>query len=78
LGPELVEGGCRWLLGQPAFEGLVEAFDLAAGLGVIGTGVLVGDAQADQLQLDGARAVAALGGEHGPVELSITVKSGST
>ena len=32
--------------GQPAFEGLAEAFDLALGLGVAGVSVLFGDAQA--------------------------------
>ena len=31
--------------GEPAFEGLVEAFDFALGLGVAGVAVLLGDAQ---------------------------------
>ena len=33
---------------QPAFEGLVEAFDFALGLGVFGVAVFLGDAQAGQ------------------------------
>jgi hypothetical protein len=32
-------------LGEPAFEGLVETFDLALGLGVSGVTVLLGDAE---------------------------------
>lgn len=38
-----VDGGV--LFGEIALEGLMEAFDLAAGLGVIGPGVLVGHAE---------------------------------
>jgi hypothetical protein len=44
LGLELGEGGGWRLFGQPFLEGLVEAFDLAASLGVVGAGVLVVDA----------------------------------
>jgi hypothetical protein len=33
------------LVGEPFFEGLVEAFDFAAGGGVVGGGVDLGDAQ---------------------------------
>jgi hypothetical protein len=32
-----------WLGGQPAFEGLLEAFDFAAGGGVVGAGVFLDD-----------------------------------
>src|SRR5204862_5732819 len=53
--------------GQVLLQALVEALDLATGLGVIGLRVLVGDAQADELQLDGAGAVAGLGREDGAV-----------
>src|SRR5262245_27598338 len=35
LGLSLFEGDCRRLLGEPSLEGLMESFDLAAGLGVI-------------------------------------------
>jgi hypothetical protein len=67
LGLELVERRGGWLFGEPPFEGLVEAFDLAAGLGVVGAGVLVVDPQPDELEFDGTGAVAALGGEDRPV-----------
>ena len=40
------------LAGQEALEGLVKAFDLAAGLGVVGGGVLGEDAEALQLGLE--------------------------
>src|SRR5688572_23888982 len=67
LGLELGEGPGATLFGQSLLEGLVEALDLAAGLGVVGPGVLVVDAESEQLELDGAGAVAALGGEDGAV-----------
>ena len=54
LGLQGGDGGGSALVGQPLLEGLVEAFDLAAGLGVVGAGVLVVDAQGEQLELDGA------------------------
>ena len=51
--PELVElclefgdGVGAGLCGEPAFEGLVEAFDFSLGLGVAGVAVLLCDAQA--------------------------------
>jgi len=72
----LGDGAGGALLGQPFLEGLVEAFDFAAGLGVVGAGVFVVDADGEQLEFDGAGAVAALGGEDGAVEFSITVKCG--
>ena len=40
-------GGC-WLSSEPAFQGLVEAFDLALGLGMAGMAVLLRDAEAGQ------------------------------
>ena len=44
LGLEVGEGGGGGLCGEPAFQGLVEAFDLALGLRVVGVAVLLGDA----------------------------------
>jgi hypothetical protein len=52
LGLQLGERRGWGLFGEPAFEGLVEALDLAAGLGVVGAGVLVVDPQPDELELD--------------------------
>lgn len=47
---EVVEGGGFGLGAEPAFQGLVEAFDLALGLGVAGVAVFLGDAEvADEL-----------------------------
>ena len=45
---EFGQGGGSGSWGQPAFEGLVESFDLALGLGVVGMTVFLGDAQAGQ------------------------------
>ena len=42
LGLQLGECGGAGLAGQPSFEGLLEAFDLAAGGGVVGGGVDLG------------------------------------
>ena len=42
------------LLGEVLLEGLVKALHLAAGLGVVGPGVLRRDAQSQQLGLHGA------------------------
>ena len=55
---------------QPRLEGLLEAFDLAAGGRVVGSGVLLDDAERAQLGLEGVAAAAAAGeagGEHHPV-----------
>jgi hypothetical protein len=50
----------RWgLLGEVFLQCLVEAFDLAAGLGVVGPGVLGSDAEGEQLGFDGAQVIAA-------------------
>ena len=46
------EGRRRSLLVRVALEGLVEALHLAAGLGVIGGGVLGGDAETLELGLE--------------------------
>ena len=36
------------MLSEPEFEGLMESFDLALGLRVVGVAVLLGDVQAGQ------------------------------
>ena len=45
LGLQFGEGGGAGCFGEPAFEGLVEAFDLALGLGVAGVSRSSGDAE---------------------------------
>ncbi len=45
LGLELGQAGGRGLLGEPFLQGLMEAFHLAAGLGVVGTGMTGFDPQ---------------------------------
>ena len=50
------------LAGQPAFEGLVETFDFALGLRVVGVAVLLGDAQAWSRRSKALRPPAANGG----------------
>ena len=54
LGLQLAQGGGRggWL-GEPLLEGLVEPFDLAAGLRVVGPGVAEEDAAGVQGDLEG-------------------------
>jgi hypothetical protein len=51
------------LLAEVALEGLVEALDLAAGLRVVGGGVLDLDAESLQLQLEGDLAAAGAAAE---------------
>ena len=60
---------------QPAFEGLVEAFDLALGLGVAGVAVLLHDPQGgdDVLEVVGAAFVV---GESGGVDQSVVGQGG--
>src|SRR5207237_4013461 len=53
LGLQLLLGLGRILFGQEALQGLVEAFDLATGLRVVGPRVFRGDAQRQQLELHG-------------------------
>jgi hypothetical protein len=64
---ELGDRGRRGLLGEEALEGLVEAFDLAAGLGMVGGGVFEGDAEALEFQLQENLAPAGAGGEDSAV-----------
>lgn len=42
---QLGHGGGGWLCGEPALQGLVEAFDLALGLGMAGMAVFLRDAE---------------------------------
>ena len=58
LGLELGEGVGGWLGGEPAFEGLVEAFDFAAGGRVVRSGVLLGDAEGGEGGLEAVAAAA--------------------
>jgi hypothetical protein len=44
--------GGAWPRVQPAFEGLVEALDLALGLGVVRGAVLLGDAEGEEFDLE--------------------------
>ena len=67
--PEPVESGLQIgqgaggrLLSEPAFQGLVEAFDLALGLRVPGVPVLLRDAQERQEVFEGVAAAAEAGG----------------
>jgi hypothetical protein len=48
---EFGDGGGLGLTGEPALEGLLEAFDLPAGRRVVRTRVLLGDAAADEFGL---------------------------
>jgi hypothetical protein len=70
LGLQLGDRGRRVLAGQPAFEGLVEAFDLAAGLRVVGPGAGVGDAQAGDFGFQGAAATAGAAVKMAPLSVS--------
>jgi transposase len=52
LSLELAVVGREWLGAQPPFEGLVEAFDLAAGLGMSGAGTDVADPERAQVAFE--------------------------
>ena len=68
LGLLVVQCLCGVAGGQPAVEGLVEAFDFAAGLGVVGTRVDQADAEGGQVAFErDLTAAARLGGEDGAV-----------
>ena len=61
-GMQLSEGGrLPALAGQPGLKGLLEAFDLAAGGGVVGAGVLLGDPEHGELGLERVAAAAPVG-----------------
>jgi len=62
-GLELGDGGRWWSAGEPLLEGLLDAFDFAAGLGMRGSGVLLRDVQAFELVLELVAAASVSGGE---------------
>jgi hypothetical protein len=82
VGGELVELGLQAadsdggvLSGEPFFQGLVEALDLAAGLRVVGPGMAVGDSQGGELAFERDPAAAAVqAGEDRAVEFLTDVK----
>ena len=74
LGLQCAQGTGRWLGAQPLLHGLLEALDLALGLGVVGASVLLVDAEDDQLTLEGVGAVQESGGEDQAVEFLADVK----
>jgi hypothetical protein len=55
---EFLHGGGGWLRGEPLLLGLVEALDLAAGLRVVGPGVVEEDPSLAELDLEGDPAAA--------------------
>ena len=60
-GGEVLRGGPGM---EPLLEGPVETLDLALGLGVVRGAVLLRDAELEQLDLEGVRALPVAGGEH--------------
>ena len=75
LGLQFGDGGGRVLAGEPFFEGLVEALDLAAGLRVVGPAVAEPDPQGGELAFERDPAAAAVeAGEDGAVEFLTDVK----
>ncbi len=67
LGLQFGHGGGGWLSGEPALQGLVEALDLALGLGMAGMAVLLRNAEVGEQVFE---AVAAAG-EAGSVDRAI-------
>ena len=61
------QGRCWGLLGQETLQGLVKTLNFAAGLGVVGGGVLEDDSQAFQLGLEQDLATAGLAAKDGTV-----------
>ena len=57
-----VDRGSAGLAGEPFLEGLVEPFDFAAGGGVVGPGVLLGDVQGRKFGLERVAAAASSDG----------------
>ena len=82
----MVEGRGRGR--EPVFEGLVEAFDFALGLGVAGVTVFLGDAQAGEQAFEVVvavgescgvdRSVVGQGGCRQAVALAVSVKLATT
>lgn len=67
LGLQFGEVGGRWAAAEPFLEGLLEAFDLAAGLGVVGAGRLGDDTDGAQLDLEADLEAAQTSGEVEPI-----------
>src|SRR4051812_38688334 len=63
LGLELVDARGRVVGGEPSFEGLVEAFDFAAGLGVIGPRVAKPDPERGEVVVEAGPERGAVVGE---------------
>jgi hypothetical protein len=75
LALQLGDRGGGGLGGEPLLQGLMEALDLAASLGVVGAGVGDPDAAEAALHFEGNPALASwFGGEDGAVEFLIDVK----
>ena len=72
---EFRQGGGGWLGGEPFLEGLLEAFDFAAGGGVVGAGVLLGDVERGEGGLESV-AAAAVAGEADGVDESVVGEHG--
>jgi hypothetical protein len=62
------------LSGEPAFLGLVEAFDLALGLRMVGVAVFLGDAEAGEQVFEAVAAAGEAGGVDRSVEFLSDVK----
>jgi len=75
LGLQLRQGP-RWrLLPEPALQGLLEALDLALGLGMTGCSVLLPDAEPGEQVLEGVVPAGEARGVDGAVESPMDVKS---
>jgi hypothetical protein len=71
---QLGHAGGGWLCSQPAFQGLVEAFYLALGLGMARMAVLLRDAEAGQQVFEAVAAAGEPGGIDGAIEFLSDVK----
>ncbi len=58
VGLEFGDGACWWVGAEPSFECLVEAFDFAAGGGVVGSGVLLDDVVSGEFGLEAVASAA--------------------
>ena len=67
---EILDRCRRVVLGEPAFQRLVQALDLAAGLRVIGARVQVTDPERGGLELDRAQALAGTAVNTAPLSVS--------
>jgi hypothetical protein len=74
LGLQLGESGGGGLRGEPALQGLVEAFDLALGLGMAGMAIFLGDAETGEQVLEAVAAAGEAGGVDRSVEFLTDVK----